>query len=143
MTADGYNPNLGLTPWGQYLNREHAARDGYLAVTQAAHREYLTGPWPDRDSYTTIERQAWATYYAAGREAWNQYRRDMTPPPAPPAPPMPHRVPQAGTGTGWPGDYAGHGQRVATFHPSGAALDEFDARQETYQAAYPATRDGQ
>jgi hypothetical protein len=75
------------SPWHRYLDREHAARDAYVRTTQAAHREYLTGPWPDRDSYLAIEQSAYATYYQAGRQAWLYYRAEIDAPPPPPLPP--------------------------------------------------------
>lgn len=71
--------------WQRYLAMEHAARDAYLATVQGAHREYLSGPWPDHDAYSHVEHSAWITYYAAGREAWRTYAREMEPPPPPPA----------------------------------------------------------
>ncbi len=78
MTSPGYPQPAQDTPWTRYLTREHAARDGYLAATRHAHAEYLTGPWPDRESYQLAERQAWVTYYQAGRAALNAYRAEMT-----------------------------------------------------------------
>lgn len=143
MTAPGNEPRPQWVHWQEYLDREHAARFGYLAVVQAAHRELLSGPWPDREGYDTVERQAWRTYYTAGREAWNAYTRAMAVPPPPPAEPLPRRVPFPAAGTGWPGGEYDNGQRAATFHPRSQPLDEFDARQETYLAADPATRDGE
>lgn len=82
----GVNPGdyVNLGPWQRYVAREHAARDNYLAVVARAHHEYLSGPWPDRDAYQVVERQAWVTYYAAGRLAWQDYRAEFTRPEAPP-----------------------------------------------------------
>lgn len=74
--------NIG--PWQRYVARERAARDAYLATTMSAHREYLMGPWPDREAYQHVEHSAWVTYYAAGREAWRHYTAEITPPPPPP-----------------------------------------------------------
>lgn len=97
-----------IGPWQRYIEREHQARAGYLAVVQRAHHEYLTGPWPDRDSYQHVEQSAWLTYYAAGREAWRIYRQELAPPPPPPAAPGPSdfwtadRVPDTVTGKPWP-----------------------------------------
>lgn len=88
MTARPADPAVTLAAYRRYLAREHEARDGYLHVTDAAHREYLTGPWPDRASYEVVERQAWLTYYAAGRAAWRTYTAELEqPPPPPPAQP--------------------------------------------------------
>lgn len=84
MTAHNYPVPANATAWQRYLDREHAARDMYLEVTSRASHEYLTGPWPDRAAYEVVERQAWATYYAAGRDAWRTYTREATPPPPPP-----------------------------------------------------------
>ena len=77
--------NIG--PWQRYVAKERAARAGYLAVVERAHNEYLTGPWPDREAYEHVERSAWMTYYAAGREAWRYYTDELTPPPPPATPP--------------------------------------------------------
>lgn len=96
------------TPWRQYQNREHAARDQYLAVTRRAHHEYLSGPWPDRDYYLTVERDAYATYYAAGRDAWKTYRTDMEtaaepkPAPRPESNPYPPAGLSVGSSAYWP-----------------------------------------
>lgn len=84
-----------IGPWQRYIAKEHAARDAYLATVQGAHREYLTGPWPDRDAYTHVERSAWMTYYAAGRDAWRHYTREIQPPPPPPAIVVPGPLAQA------------------------------------------------
>lgn len=73
---------VNLGPWQRYTARERAARSAYLATVEKAHREYLTGPWPDRDAYQVVERQAWVTYYAAGRDAWRYYAAEITEPPA-------------------------------------------------------------
>jgi len=73
------------TPWQTYISHERAAREMYLAVTARAHHEYLAGPWPDRDAYLIVERDAYTTYYQAGREAWRFYRATMETPPPPPA----------------------------------------------------------
>lgn len=81
----------------QYLDRERAARDMYLAVVEHAHNEYLTGPYPDRPAYEVVERQAWATYYAAARDAWRDYQpvhEHLAPPPAQP-PPASHPYPMS------------------------------------------------
>jgi hypothetical protein len=83
MTTDDYGTGQ-ISPWHRYLQREHAARDAYLAVTARAHQEYLTGPWPDRDSYMVVEKSAWLTYYTAGRAAWQMYRHEIDSPPPPP-----------------------------------------------------------
>lgn len=72
-------------PWQRYVAREHAARDLYIEITREAHRQYLAGPWPDRDAYQHVEQSAWVTYYAAGRQAWIDYAAELTPPPPPPA----------------------------------------------------------
>lgn len=106
-------------PWQRYVLRERAARNMYITVTQQAHREYLVGPWPDRDSYQHVEQSAWVTYYAAGRRAWIDYAAELTPPPPPPLP------------TPYP-----DGLRP-TFTPD----DQFEQRQETYLAAEPRRRD--
>jgi hypothetical protein len=84
-TPGGVSPQT-TAAWDRYLAEEHQAREQYLMITEVAHRSYLTGPWPDRETYTTVERQAWGAYYAAGRKAWQDYRRDLateTPPPPP------------------------------------------------------------
>lgn len=107
------------TPWQRYLARERAARDMYLEVTHRASHEYLTGPWPDRAAYEVVEHQAWATYYAAGRDAWRTYTREVSPPPPPP---LPTKYPDG-------------------LQPAFTPLNEFDQRQETYLAADPSRRD--
>ena len=84
MNAPVSWPGTNPDAWNRYIAREHTARDVYLATVNSAHREYLTGPWPDRDSYEHVERSAWITYYAAGREAWRRYTAELTPPPPPP-----------------------------------------------------------
>ena len=76
-----------IGPWQRYVAKERAARGAYLATTESASREYLAGPWPDRDAYQHVERSAWVTYYAAGRDAWRHYTAELNPPPPPPAPP--------------------------------------------------------
>lgn len=76
--------NVG--PWQRYVAKERAARGAYLATVESAHREYLTGPWPDREAYQHVEQSAWVTYYAAGREAWRHYTAELNPPPPPPLP---------------------------------------------------------
>lgn len=78
MTAGIPETRGSAGPWQRYVEAERSARAGYLAVTEQAHREYLIGPWPDRDSYLVVERQAWMTYHAAGRQAWKRYAADMT-----------------------------------------------------------------
>lgn len=77
MTGTDRPAPIGSTAWSLYLDREHAARDMYLRLVERAHREYLTGPFPDRSAYEVVERGAWATYYAAGRDAWRSYRTDI------------------------------------------------------------------
>jgi hypothetical protein len=77
VTGLGFTSAPASTAWGRYLNREHAARAAYLEATAQAHREHLTGPWPDRDTYERIERTAWTVYYGAGRAAWKTYRAEM------------------------------------------------------------------
>lgn len=90
MTGPAPQLNGAATPWQRYLEREHAARGIYLNVTAQAHFDYLSGPWPDRDAYQDIERNAWHTYYQAGREAWQRYRAEAE---ELSAPPLPDRVP--------------------------------------------------
>lgn len=125
------------TAWRQYLDREHAARDMYLRITARAHHEYLGGPWPDRDAYLMVEREAYATYYQAGRHAWNIYRATMeTPPPQPtpkPAASHPYPLPDRGS------NYAAlnHGQATFTPYPEGAPLDYPAAHREWVQAPSP------
>ena len=95
MTAPAA-PSAPANPaWQRYLDREHAARDAYLATVKAAHREYLAGPWPDRAAYNVVETAAWATYYQAGRAAWRAWRQEDTPPPdtRPPLEPASHPYP--------------------------------------------------
>lgn len=104
------------TAWQEYLDSEHRARHGYLNVVERAHREYLTGAWPDRDAYEIVERQAWLTYYAAGRDAWRTYRAALEiPPPPPPAAANPAGQPHAG-GVGWPAVPYEH--PYPAFHPN-------------------------
>lgn len=88
MTASEFTAPPGSGAWQRYLAHEHAARDAYLQTTAGAHREYLTGPWPDRQSYEAVERSAWVNYYAAGRAAWQTYTREVAPPPPPVVPPV-------------------------------------------------------
>lgn len=73
-----------IGPWQRYIAKERAARGSYLATVERAHHEYLSGPWPDREAYQHVELSAWVTYYAAGREAWQYYTREVEPPPPPP-----------------------------------------------------------
>lgn len=147
------------TAWRQYLDREHAARDMYLRITARAHHEYLGGPWPDRDAYLMVEREAYATYYQAGRHAWNIYRdaMDTLPPdivalgPAATAardewiarnPKQPNKPPQASYPYPPPdrgSNYAAlnHGQATFTPYPEGAPLDYPAAHREWVQAPSP------
>lgn len=86
-------------PWQRYVAKERAARGAYLATVERAHQEYLTGPWPDRQSYEHVETSAWLNYYQAGRDAWRHYTRELEPPPPPPAayvtqPPILPRFPE-------------------------------------------------
>ena len=104
MSGPGYIPAPQTGAWPRYIAKEHAARDAYLATVEHAHREYLTGPWPDRESYNHVEISAWVTYYAAGRAAWRAYTQEITPPPPPPAPPVaPYLTRDAGAEV-WPAD---------------------------------------
>ena len=89
MTGFIYQAASQSGAWQRYLDTEHAARDGYLAIVARAHQEYLTGPFPDRESYNAVERTAWTNYYQAGRAAWQAYRNEMNTPPTPPAPAAP------------------------------------------------------
>lgn len=87
MILPGDFPPPPMTPWDWYQARERAARNGYLAVVQRAHHDYLTGAWPDRDAYNRVEQQAWLVYYAAGRAAWAEMTKalaDLGKLPAPP-----------------------------------------------------------
>lgn len=165
MTGPGDVSRETSTAWQQYLNREHAARDMYLRITARAHHEYLGGPWPDRDAYLMVEREAYATYYQAGRHAWNIYRATMeTPPPQPtpkPAASHPYPLPARSNNydalgferpafTPHPGNEPGDDnlfnritERGEYPYPKNGALDQFDERQETYLAADPETRDNQ
>lgn len=102
-------------PWQRYIAKERAARGAYLAAVESAHREYLTGPWSDREAYTHVERFAWVTYYAAGRDAWRHYTAEITPPPPPPLP------------TPYPDGLA----------PAYTPLNQFDQRQDHYLAGFP------
>ena len=84
--ADSYGTGRP-SPWHEYVSAEAGSRDAYLAIVARAHAEYLVGPWPDRAAYETVERQAWLSYYQAGRTAWLRYRAAIDPRPIPP--PMP------------------------------------------------------
>lgn len=114
MSGPGYAPRPPLTAWQRYLDREHAARDAYLAVTADAQDEYLTGPWPNRDAYQEVERRAWTTYYAAGRAAWQSYRAECDQTAPPPPPPPATRTPDASARTIYPEQPY---DRDATFYP--------------------------
>lgn len=104
MTPSDYWESIEQSHWRDFQGREHAVRNTYLATVERAHREYLTGPFPDRDAYTVVERDAWSTYYAAGRESWKLYRaameataaRRLQPPPEHDPYPMPARGPDHG-----------------------------------------------
>lgn len=104
MSRPDYARPSGSIHWQEYLNREHAARDKYLTDVASAHREYLTGPWPDRGAYEVMERQAWMTYYAAGRDAWKFYRAALETPPPPPAMPAAPYLSRDAGGEVWPAD---------------------------------------
>ncbi|MGH9622527.1 MAG: hypothetical protein ACRD45_22820 [Bryobacteraceae bacterium] len=93
-----------IGPWQRYVAKEHAARDAYIATVQSAHREYLTGPWPDREAYQHVETSAWVTYYAAGREAWRHYTRELMPPPPPPTHSAAPYLTRDSAGEVWPAD---------------------------------------
>lgn len=106
--------NVG--PWQRYVAKERAARSAYLATVESAHREYLTGPWPDREAYQHVEQSAWVTYYAAGREAWRHYTAELNPPPPPPSySAAPNLTRDAGSEV-WPADPTRPSQ--ATFYPT-------------------------
>jgi len=87
MTAPAADPAVTLAAYRRYLDATHAARDMYLHVTEHAHKTYLTGPWPDRDAYQIVERQAWCVYYAAGRAAWRKYETELENATRPDSPP--------------------------------------------------------
>ncbi len=93
-----------IGPWQRYVAKERAARGAYLAVVERAHREYLTGPWPDREAYQHVEQSAWVTYYAAGREAWRHYTAELTPPPPPPTYGAAPNLTRDAGGEVWPAD---------------------------------------
>lgn len=104
MTAHVPEAYGNIGPWQRYVEREHAARDAYLAVVQSAHREYLTGPWPDREAYQHVEQSAWMTYYAAGREAWRYYARELAVPARQHPYPDPGTLTRDAAGEIWPDD---------------------------------------
>lgn len=89
MTGDRDVSRETSAAWITYREQEQAARDMYLLVTARAHHEYLTGPWPDRGAYEVVERQAWNTYYAAGRGAWGRYQAALETTAAPGVGPAP------------------------------------------------------
>lgn len=108
-----------IGPWQRYIAKERAARGSYLATVERAHHEYLSGPWPDREAYQHVELSAWVTYYAAGREAWQYYTREVEPPPPPPAPPAaPYLTRDAGAEV-WPADPPRYDQPSFTEHHRG------------------------
>ena len=119
MTTPNHPARGSVMPFQRYLDATHAARDQYLATTYAAHRLYLTGPWPDRVTYQKVETDAWNVYYTAARLAWQRYTNELSPGEDPPAP----------QGRNNPTPSAGY------------SIDEFDQRQETYLAADPNRRD--
>lgn len=165
MTGHGDVSRETLTPWQAYLTHEHAARDQYLATVQAAHREYLAGPNPDRGYYLTVERDAYATYYAAGRAAWQCYRavmetwppdivtpgplataardewiaRNQKRPNQPPPDSYPYPVPSSVVVT----TDLQHGQATFTPYPAGQPIDEADQWPASYLAAPPRPGNGQ
>lgn len=102
MTTPNHAETGPRSPWHRYLDREHAARNAYLQTTFSAQREYLTGPWPDRESYNAVEHSAWTTYYAAGRAAWILYRQEIEAPPPPPVPNPGLTVPESSNRTIYP-----------------------------------------
>jgi hypothetical protein len=104
MTTNPHVSITGISAWQRYLDREHEARDTYLAQVQRAHHEYLTGPWPDRAAYEVCERRAWMTYYAAGRTAWHHYSAEITSPPPPPAYGAASYLTRDAAGEVWPSD---------------------------------------
>lgn len=108
-----------IGPWQRYVARERAARDAYLATTMAAHREYLMGPWPDREGYQHVEHSAWVTYYAAGREAWRYYTAEVTPPPPPPSHGAAPQLTRDAGAEVWPSDQRYPDQPSFTERPGG------------------------
>lgn len=116
MSGPGPYPPRPASAWERYLEREHAAREAYLAVTARAHQEYLTGPWPDRDSYMVVEKSAWLTYYTAGRAAWQVYRQEIDSPPPPPAPPADIRLPDPSGRTVYPAQP--YDRELPAFYPT-------------------------
>ena len=119
MTTPNHPTGQPPTAWQRHHQATETAMRAYLAVTYAAHRQYLTGPWPDRDAYNAVELSAWVTYHAACRAAWATYRAETTAPPPPPVPTGPTFTPSDPAGT----------------------PNEFDQRQENYPAADPNRRD--
>lgn len=102
MNTRIYPNNPAPNAWNAYISREHRIRTSYLNIVDQAAREHLNGPYPARDTYTAIERQAWAVYYQAGRDSWRQYVAEMEAELNPPADdPYPVKG-EAVTGTGWP-----------------------------------------
>jgi hypothetical protein len=90
MTSVNPATHGSVMPFKRYIDATHAARDQYLNTTYHAHRMYLTGPWPDRETYQQVENTAWRVYYTASREAWQRYTSEVEPPE-----PLPARVPGA------------------------------------------------
>lgn len=78
MTTPNHPTGQQPTAWHTYLTATHAARDHYLNITHQAHLMLLTGPFPDRDGYQRVEHQAWDSYYAAARTAWQHYTATLT-----------------------------------------------------------------
>jgi len=128
VTPSDYWGSDEATPWQTYLDRQRTARDGYLLLVERAHKEYLTGPFPDRSAYEVVERAAWVTYYAAGRGAWHAYRADMDTAgeARPTPPPESHPYPPAYAGNDhsnpWPTARDVSPYPVSSYLASGAAV---------------------
>ncbi len=107
MNAGNWQEASFQTAWQAYQAREQSSRARYLNAVQAAWHEYIPGPYPDRDAYNTMERDAWFTYYAACRDAWRTFRtaNETSQPPPPPEYQDPAKFQPAyrETGLGFPG----------------------------------------
>lgn len=141
MTTPNHPTGQPANLWRWYTTASEAARNSYLATTYAAHRMYLTGPWPDREAYQRVENTAWDVYYTAARGVWRRYTAAID---CPCCTADPYTVNDC-TCPGDCGVYwcqARDDNTGATpTRDAGGDLDEFDQRQETYPAADPNRRD--
>lgn len=137
MTTPNHPTGQPSTAWQRHHATTEAAMHDYLTTTHAAHRQYLTGPWPDRDAYNAVEVSAWMTYHAKCRAAWQDYRAETTTPPPPPASNQPIPIPV------YPSDHRTDHEAHAAWEPTstdyrpGGYLPDADSANPAFPEFHP------